>query len=219
MKKLVLLEVEKIKVEIAALLIISFAILISFAKIVPYFTFDLVITKIIQQIDFPGFFILMEFISEMGNFFWGSILIMAFSILAIAFGKYKDAVMIFTSGVGAGILSTFLKEVVDRPRPDPSLITQIGDYAKFDSFPSGHVLHFIGLYGFLIILSFVYLKSWIIKIIILVVLITLIILAGLSRIYLGAHWFSDTLGAYLIGAVWLFFMEWVYRKFVPSKDA
>lgn len=218
MKKLVPLEVEKIKVEIAALLIISFAILISFAKIVPYFTFDLVITKIIQQINLPGFFLLMEFVSEMGNFFWGSILITAFSILAVAFGKYKDAIMIFTSGVGAGILSTFLKEVVGRPRPDPRLITQIGEYTKSDSFPSGHVLHFIGLYGFLIFLAFVHLKSRRLEIIVLTILISLIILVGVSRIYLGAHWFSDTLGAYLIGAVWLFLMEWIYRKFVPNKD-
>jgi membrane-associated phospholipid phosphatase len=37
---------------------------------------------------------------------------------------------------------------------------------------------------------------------------------GISRIYVGAHWFSDTLGAYLIGSVWLLFIVKIRPKLI-----
>jgi undecaprenyl-diphosphatase len=40
----------------------------------------------------------------------------------------------------------------------------------------------------------------------------LISVVGISRVYLGAHWPSDVVGAYLAGGIWLMLMIEVYRR-------
>jgi undecaprenyl-diphosphatase len=45
------------------------------------------------------------------------------------------------------------------------------------------------------------------------VLGALILLVGPSRIYLGAHWASDVIGGYLLGAVWLYLSIQIYGRY------
>jgi membrane-associated phospholipid phosphatase len=200
-------------------LIISFAVLTYFVKNIDYstntratFSFDLDVTQNIQLIDLPGFDFAMRFLSRMGDVYWGSLLITAFFLLAAYLKKQKDALMILISSIGVGILSVTLKALVARPRPDPNVIHQIGNFLNQDSFPSGHVLHAIGLYGFLIFLVIVNVKNKYLEAVLVVPLLLIIIFMGISRIYLGAHWFSDTLGSYLIGSVWLYIMVFIYHR-------
>ena len=119
--------------------------------------------------------------------------------------------MIIISSFGITIFGMGLKELVGRPRPDPHIITQIGTYLSLDSFPSGHVLYAMGLYGFLLFLVFSQFKKTILRYILLLLIILILILMGVSRIYLGAHWFSDVLGSYLMGLLWLLLMVYLYK--------
>jgi undecaprenyl-diphosphatase len=78
-------------------------------------------------------------------------------------------------------------------------------------FPSGHVLTFTALCGFLAFLVYTLLKpSWG-RTTLLVTAFVLVILMGVSRIYQGQHWFSDVMGAYLLGSLWLALTIRVYR--------
>lgn len=192
-------------------LIISFAILTYFAKTYAYFWIDLYITKSIQSINLPLFDWLMQTISSIGNFEWGVVTVTGIMVFLGYIGKRYDAGLIGISTVGAFFISIILKALVSRPRPDPELINQVGNYLYSDSFPSGHVLHYMGLYGFLLLLTYSELKHSIARTVICTSLIIFIILGGVSRIYLGAHWFSDTLGSYLIGSVWLILIITLYK--------
>ena len=78
-------------------------------------------------------------------------------------------------------------------------------------FPSGHVLSTTAFAGFLVFLSFTLLKPSATRTALLVVLCLLIALMSVSRIYLGQHWFSDVMGAYLFGSLWLMLTIHFYR--------
>ena len=182
--------------------IIVFAILAVLAHTIAYFTFDLVITKDIQ--DFHGiiFDSLMRGITWIGYSPQGSLFVALAVVFLYISGLKWEAVMTLLSNIGISILGTAIKLIVVRPRPSPDLvnvITKLPDYG----FPSGHVLFFVTFFGFLGFLGFTLLKpSWGRTSIVLVCL-ALIVLVGFSRIYLGAHWASDVLAAYLLSSVWL----------------
>jgi len=65
--------------------------------------------------------------------------------------------------------------------------------------------------GFLIFLCFALLKSSPGRTALLVALSLVLALMGVSRIYLGQHWFSDVMGAYLFGSLWLLLTIRFYR--------
>lgn len=199
-------------------LIIAFSVLTFLSKTHPYFFFDLIITKSIQQIHFSWFDSLMRAISFLGNY-WPAGLSIGFAVLVfVILKKYKNALFILISTLGVGLLSEALKTLIGRPRPDPQLITQIGKFIRSDSFPSGHVLFYMGFYGFLLFLIFSKLKKGLVRTVLISALLLMILLIGMSRIYLGAHWFSDVLGAYLIGTVWIFVVVLLYRKFLNAPN-
>lgn len=203
-----------------ALIIIIGAILILtfFAKQYAFFSFDLYITREIQLLpkQFAGDILL--FVSWLGNFF--QVLVSVFivcGILAIL-KRWHLAVGLFISTTGAVFISETLKWIVGRPRPNPELIIQIETFMKDDSFPSGHVLFAMGFYGFLLFVTYVLIRNKFWRNLISLFWILTIILMGVSRIYKGSHWFSDTLASYLIGTVWLYAVIQVYYKLVRRKE-
>ncbi len=97
------------------------------------------------------------------------------------------------------ILNFTLKNIIQRPRPDEYRIINENGY----SFPSGHSMVSMAFYGFLIYLIYKNVKNKYIKTISILLLFTLIILIGVSRIYLGVHYASDVIGGFLLAISYL----------------
>lgn len=196
--------------------ILSFTALTFFAKQYDYFKLDLSFTLFIQGVNAFWFDLLMKLVTFMGNFSTVVVLVVLLAVYGFVLGKRHAPLMLVVSTLGGFLLSLFLKTLVGRPRPDPDLINQIGNFLWLDSFPSGHVLEAVSLYGFLLYIAYTQLKKSIFRHLIIGICAVVIILMGLSRIYLGAHWFSDVLGAYLVGFIWLSFVVYIYQRLKPK---
>ena len=81
---------------------------------------------------------------------------------------------------------------------------EVGVYTELSwSFPSGHAILAVSLYGFLFYFFWKNLKKQPHKVAALFFCLLIIIAVGFSRLYLGAHYLSDVLAGYLVGMVWL----------------
>jgi membrane-associated phospholipid phosphatase len=192
------------------LALVAFSVLAFFAHSVSYFQPDLFITLAIQSINNPVFDILMRVLTELGNSPWVLVFWLLPVVLLFVVGLRWESVMTLVSVIGVSLLSLVAKLVVGRPRPDGAIV-HVFSLANDFSFPSGHVLFYIGFVGFLWFLGYTILKrSWR-RTLALWVLVALLALIGVSRIYLGAHWASDVFGSYLLGSAWLLFVIAMYR--------
>ena len=97
------------------------------------------------------------------------------------------------------VLSFGIKNILRRPRPDEFRIIEENGY----SFPSGHSMVSMAFYGLLIYLIYKRVKNKYLKYGLITLLSIVIILIGLSRIYLGVHYTSDVLAGFLLGISYL----------------
>lgn len=203
--------------QIALVLVaIAFAGLTFLVKIMPSFMIDLQITRAVQLVNLPYFTFLMSLISWPG-FSPQSIVITVLIILLIyGFGLHWESVSALIAAIFSTAINVLVKDLVQRPRPTSSAVNVFATLKSY-SFPSGHVMFYLGFLGFIWFLAFTLLKPSIKRTFLLVILGLLIALVGVSRIYLGEHWASDVLGSYLLGTLTLVaiiqFYLWGKKRF------
>jgi membrane-associated phospholipid phosphatase len=105
-------------------------------------------------------------------------------------------------------LMFLLKHLFKRKRPLAPLLKAV----KGLSFPSGHAIMAVTFYGFIIYILFHTLNNNGLKYFLTVLIIILMLLMGLSRIYLRVHYFSDVIAGYIIGLLWLYISLIVLNK-------
>ena len=188
----------------------SFAALTFLVKTMPSFAIDLQIAQFIQSIDIPFFALFMGLISWPG-FLPQSIIITVLTVLLFyKLGlQWESLVMLFAAIFSAGV-NVLVKDMIQRPRPMSGMVTVISTLTSY-SFPSGHVMFYVGYFGFAAFLVISLLKPSLKRSLLLLLLCSLIILIGPSRIFLGQHWASDVLGAYLLGSLTLVVVIQFYR--------
>ena len=189
---------------------IIFLVLAVLAKTVAYFTFDVTFTNAVQSFKPAWFNALMVALTWIGFGPQAYIITLAILLFLLASGLKWEMVTALLSVIGSSLLGLGIKVLVDRPRPSADLVIVLNQLSDF-SFPSGHVLFFTVFFGFMIFLAFTLLKrSWW-RTILLIVLGGMVSLIGVSRVYVGQHWASDVMAAYLLGSLWLTLTVLVYR--------
>ena len=113
---------------------------------------------------------------------------------------------------GASGVSFSVKLLMRRPRPDHPQIQVAVARLGGTSFPSGHVLNYMGVYGFLAYLLSTLVRPPVIRRSVVGVIVALLALVGPSRIYLGHHWATDVTASYLLGTSYLLALTAVYRR-------
>ena len=116
-----------------------------------------------------------------------------------------------------GALSSVLKGIMRRPRPAGVDLRVVTAPLGGSSFPSGHVITYVGTYGFLAYLAHTKLRRRAGRRPIVAGLLALLALVGPSRIYQGHHWPTDVTASYLIGTSYLIGLTSLYRR-VKSRQ-
>jgi membrane-associated phospholipid phosphatase len=195
-----------------SLLIITaaFAVLTFLVKTTPSFPIDLQITRGIQSINLPLFYGLMVALSWPG-FGPQSIIITVLIVLMIyGFGLHWEAVSALIAAVFSTAINVLVKDLIQRPRPTAAVVHVLDTINSF-SFPSGHVMFYLGFFGFIWFLAFSLMKPSLKRGLLLVFFGGLVTLIGISRIYVGEHWASDVVGSYLLGTLTLVAVIQFYR--------
>jgi membrane-associated phospholipid phosphatase len=195
----------------------AFAVLAGFAHVYAYFGWDRIAELWLQHFPVPGMAGLMTFVSFFGNGLTPWALTTATVLLFLALGRRSEAAGLTLSAGGGELLNFLIKVLIARPRPTAELV-QVSVNLHTDSFPSGHVTFYMCYFGFLFFVAYVLLpRGSNTRRLALLLTAFPVALVGLSRVYLGAHWPSDVLGAYLFGGLWLALSLDVYRRW--KRDA
>jgi len=149
---------------------------------------------------------LLTTISRVVTFF-GSVLFLSSAsllvgvVLAIRRSFYRLLALALAAGGGA-LLNIALKHMFHRQRPvlENPLVT-LSSYG----FPSGHTMGATIFYGMLALIITYWMRSWSRRVLTGWLAALVVALIGTSRIYLGAHYFTDVIGAVAVGLAWLAF--------------
>lgn len=145
----------------------------------------------------------------------GTIIIAVVTILSLfIFRNKKINICIILNLLGIFILNNVLiKNIIARDRPSGINIIEENGY----SFPSGHTAISTVVYGYLIYLIYNYVSNKKLKYALISILSIIILVVGLTRIYLGVHYTSDVLGGYLLGISYLLIFTYVTRNYIKEK--
>lgn len=172
---------------------------------------DLAITVALQRYRAPWFRRLMHAVSWPGFPPQSRLIPPTLAALWLLLGYRLEALFQLLAW-GTGGISFVVKRAMRRPRPDHPRIRVTIARIGGSSFPSGHVLNYLGVYGFLAYLTATMIRPAAIRRAVLGALLGLLALVGPSRIYLGHHWATDVSASYLLGTSYLLALTAVYRR-------
>lgn len=148
----------------------------------------------------PGLTTAMLFATDFASPLWVASVTVATG-LWLGWERYWYPLLALVLVVPGGVaLIPLLKMAFHRHRP--STENALADFQGY-SFPSGHTMTATLLYGLLAVLAILACSSWRFRTWTLSATLAMVLLVGFSRIYLGAHYLSDVLGAFAAGIAWL----------------
>lgn len=137
------------------------------------------------------------------------------SLFALAGLRREAAFQI--AGWGTSAISFAVKTLMQRPRPAGDEYTIHKANIGGTSFPSGHVINYIGIYGTLAVILSHRIKSAVVRKVAVAFIGLKIALVGPSRIYLGHHWFTDVLTSYLLGSSYVVVLSSLYHRATRNR--
>ncbi|MGG0383409.1 phosphatase PAP2 family protein [Priestia filamentosa] len=177
-------------------------------------TFDITIIDWIQSFISDKLTKILETLTFLGS----AKAVIAISILIIILmlfnKKWWETLFFVVAVLGSSLFNLLLKFIFQRTRPSiHPLITETGY-----SFPSGHSMVSFVLYGMITyFLVLFYIKRFV-KIITILFFSLLVLLIGISRIYLGVHYPSDVLAGFAVGGTWLIICLIVLKIILENRQ-
>jgi membrane-associated phospholipid phosphatase len=189
----------------------------------PYFDWDLAVSHTVQSAQWPGLAQLMHGVSLADNNVLGPALLISGACLVLATCRaWREAAALIGIVLVGQAVWVVSGQLVGRPRPTPDLVHVLveGDGIHgFPSFPSGHTVYYTAFFGFLWFLTYTKVAHPVLRWPLLGVFGGLVLLIGVARLYLGAHWVTDVIGGYLLGGAVLTVGISLYRRWSGATVA
>jgi membrane-associated phospholipid phosphatase len=197
--------------------IIGFAGLVALVRRKRLEALDLAVTMRLQAVRHPSLQHTMTVVSWFG-FPPQSRLLPAIAVAALWVARFRLEATLQLAAWGSALISTVIKLFMQRPRPVAGTdLRVVAARLGGSSFPSGHVLTYVGTYGWLAIVANVLIRAPRPRRLTVASLTTLIAAVGPSRIYLGHHWPTDVAASYLLGSSYLAALVVVYRRLKSGR--
>jgi undecaprenyl-diphosphatase len=148
----------------------------------------------------PGLTRFMIAVTRFGGPSWLVPMGIALALAFVLHGWHRGALLIVVTLAGAGLLNTVLKQAFARTRPEAFF-----DYPLplSQSFPSGHAIFAASVFGGLAVLLTDRISRTSLQVLVWVIALALILLIGISRVYLGVHYPSDVVAGYAVAVFWV----------------
>jgi membrane protein DedA with SNARE-associated domain/membrane-associated phospholipid phosphatase len=149
----------------------------------------------------PGMSTLMQLITGLGSAYWVTA-VAVLTAIVLWWKRFWYRLLALVLVIPGGmVMAVLLKITFHRSRP--SFNDSMSIFFQGYSFPSGHTMAATLLYGVLAVFAVIAFKNWRRRIGTVISAIVMVLLVGFSRMYLGAHYLSDVLGAAAAGLAWL----------------
>ena len=199
---------------VAAILMIIFIIITALVVTNNIAWFDDSVYNFIIGLRSAPLDFILKTITRLGD----TVVIIIIVVAALIFLNKKDRVILGSSTIITVTLNQAIKHILKRPRPDHLRLIKQGGF----SYPSGHSMIAVCVYGIMIYLINKKIKNKKIKIALSILLTLLILAIGISRIYVGVHYPSDVLGGFLLSLAILIlnitFTDKLYRGILNEKN-
>lgn len=137
--------------------------------------------------------------------------------LAVLWRSRTPVLLMLVAGAGSLAMSMTGKALEGRERPPQGL--SVSELEPSFSFPSGHALNATIIAGVLAYLVVLHTRSTRLSRAVTALAVVHALLMGLSRVYLGQHWLTDVVVAWLLASAWLVVVLTAHRLLVRRAAA
>ncbi len=163
---------------------------------------DVPVLDVMVGLRSPGLDQAVTWFTNLGGTIGMPLIATSFAVVtAIVWRSWTPVVLMSIGAAGSLLLTVLGKDLIGRARPPSTLA--VPPLETSPSFPSGHTLNATVLIGLMAYLLLLHEHRRATRISTVVVAVALILAMGLSRVYLGHHWLTDVVAAWLLGVGWL----------------
>jgi membrane-associated phospholipid phosphatase len=191
--------------------LLGFAVIFALVRARRSDALDLAVTVKVQRWSDPMLARLMQAVSWPGFPPQSRIIPAVFVAVLLALRLRLEAVAMIGAW-GTALLASVVKALMRRPRPVAGVdVRVIAAPLGGSSFPSGHTITYVGVYGFLAYLVHTLVRPVGLRRAGVATLVSLTAMVGPSRVIQGHHWFTDVSASYLLGISYLLGLTRLYR--------
>ena len=154
-----------------------------------------------------------KMITTLGNVIPMIILTLIIMLILFYYNKKSESFFYGINVLGIWLLNEILKQIFRRQRPQGVQLITAVDF----SFPSSHAM--VTMASVLLLIFFItkFIKYKKLAYLVSVILFIYALLIGISRIYLGVHYFSDVIGGWIIAGIWAFINIRIYKHILSAS--